>query len=214
MDKKRQFLERSQLYCVLDAQVAGYDKLFTVLGVSASAGVDIFQIRDKAGSAREIMEFSSRAIRRLNGKQLFIVNDRLDIALTSNADGVHIGQDDIPLSDARRLAGKDFIIGVSCQTLSQAIEAQENGADYIGFGSVFKTMTKPERSGMDLELLTTVIKKLTIPVFPIGGITLNNVDMVRAWGSRRSAVTREICLAEDAVSVVKRFKEKLDAVKR
>ncbi|MEW5895258.1 MAG: thiamine phosphate synthase [Candidatus Omnitrophota bacterium] len=210
MNDKGQLLRQAQLYCVLDTQVAGYEKLFDILDASAIMGVDIFQIRDKAGSARAIMEFSSRVIRRLGGKHLFIVNDRLDIALSSNADGVHVGQDDIPLSHARRLAGKNFIIGVSCQTLSQAIEAQQQGADYIGFGSVFKTLTKPERSPLDLKLLTDVKEKLSIPVFPIGGITCDNIESLLSCGYRRAAVTRAICMAADAALAAKRLKEKIN----
>ena len=141
MTDKRKLLQESRIYCVLDTQVAGYDRLFEILDCSADAGVDVFQIRDKYGSARQIVEFTRRAMKRLKGEKLFIVNDRVDLALLAGADGVHAGQDDPDVADIRSMVDKDFIIGASCQTLEQAVEAQQQGADYIGFGSVFKTLT-------------------------------------------------------------------------
>jgi len=207
MNKKSEILERSQLYCVLDAQVAGYDRLFDILDCCTDAGVDIFQIRDKGGSPHNIVEFCRRAIDRINGQQLFIVNDRVDLALMSGADGVHVGQKDMPIADVRRMAGAHLIVGASCQTLEQALLAQEQGADYIGFGSVFKTQTKPDRSPMDLQLLADVLKKISIPVFPIGGITVDNVDVLKKCGADRIAVTRALCLEEDVSGTIRRFKK-------
>lgn len=209
MNKKRALLQESRIYCVLDAQVAGYDQLFDILKCSADAGVDIFQIRDKYGSACGIMDFVKKSVDYFCGKKLFIVNDRIDIALVSNADGVHLGQDDIRINEARKITGPDMIIGVSCQTLEQAIEAQEQGADYIGFGSVFETQTKPDRLPMNLQLLKDVIKKISIPVFPIGGITVDNVNIVKECGADRVAVTRTVCLADDVLGVVQKLRDGL-----
>jgi thiamine-phosphate diphosphorylase len=209
MNNKKELLEKAQLYCVLDAQVAGYDRLFDILDRSADAGTDVFQIRDKRGSAREIIQFTKRSMARLKGERLFIVNDHLDIALIAGADGVHVGQDDISIGEARRMGGRDFIIGASCQTLAQAIDAQRQGADYIGFGSVFKTLTKPERPPMDLQLLKDVLRQVSIPVFPIGGITAENLHDLKECGVKRLAVTRAICLADDIDKAVYQLKNNL-----
>ena len=138
------------------------------------------------------------------------MNDRLDIALAADADGVHLGQEDLPLRIARQLAGHRFLIGVSCQTLKQALSAQAQGADYIGFGSVFPTLTKPERRGMDLAMLTKVVKRIKIPLFPIGGINLENLVQLRELNIRRAAVTRSICLAKNAGTVTKLLRKTLE----
>ncbi len=136
----------------------------------------------------------------------FIVNDRVDLAILAKADGVHLGQDDISYSDARKLLGPRAIIGVSCQNMEQARKAQKEGADYIGFGSVFKTKTKPERNPMDLKLLQTVLKKIEIPVYPIGGISRANIDLIVKAGSSRAAVCRDILLAKHPGQAVAEFK--------
>ena len=121
-----------------------------------------------------------------------IVNDRVDLAVLGGAAGVHLGQEDIPLKAARRMMGNQAIIGVSCQTLTHARQAEREGADYIGFGSVFKTQTKPDRSPMDLKLLQRVMREIRIPVFAIGGITCENVGRLREVGVERGAGWRDV----------------------
>ena len=208
MNAMTDLLSQARLYCVLDAQVAGYDQLFEILERSAGCGVDIFQIRDKQGSDRDIMEFTRRAVKYLNGKALFIVNDRVDLALNAQADGVHIGQHDDALKDVRCAAGSDLIVGVSCQTIPQAREAWSRGADYIGFGSVFKTQTKPGRDPMNLEMLAGVLQEAPVPVFAIGGITAERCDLLKRYGVTRVAVTRAVCCADDVCAAARTLKEK------
>lgn len=188
-------LEKARLYLVLDRAVADYPRLFKILRESYSSGVDVIQLRDKTGSSREILAFACQAVGFLRHRIPFIVNDRLDLALASGADGVHLGQDDMPVAMARRIVGSRLIIGASCQTMAQAVAAQKAGADYIGFGSVFKTLTKPDRQPMDLDLLKRVNGKIKVPVFAIGGIDQGNIAVVLNHGARRVAVTRAICLA-------------------
>ena len=114
-----------------------YDKLLEILKKAVRFyGVDIVQLRDKKGQLRETLKFAKNAVKYIKGKIPFIVNDRIDIALASEADGVHLGQDDLPIKEARKMAGKSLIIGSSCQNLLQALKAEKEGADYIGFGSV------------------------------------------------------------------------------
>jgi thiamine-phosphate pyrophosphorylase len=191
-----------KLYLILDAGVVGYDELFVKMKMAVHAGVDIVQLRDKLGTSREALKFALRALAWLRGRVLFIVNDRIDIAWISGADGVHLGQEDLPVKEARKLLGPGRIIGKSCQTLAHVREAYREGADYIGFGSVFKTQTKPERSPMDLAQLRSVVRGSRLPLFAIGGITRENVGRVTACGVSRVAVCREILLAKDIASSV------------
>lgn len=206
---KKKLLENCKLYLVLDTQVKSYNELFEIAKKSIEAGVDILQLRDKTGSAREILKFTEKVLKLTKNRIPFIINDRLDLAMVSEAKGTHLGQEDLPLNAARRLGGKPMVIGVSCQSLNHALLAQKQGADYIGLGSVFKTFTKPDRRPMNLKLLEAVIKRIQIPVFAIGGITLENVERLIALGVKRAAVCRAVCEAKDVEKVVREFKRKL-----
>ncbi len=203
MVSKKIWLKKFRLYLVLDAQVNGYDDLLKVGYEAARAGVDIIQLRDKRGSAKEIVDLASKLMKRMNPKIPLIINDRVDVAYACGADGVHLGQNDLNVALARKILGHKAIIGRSCQTWAQAKAAVEEGADYIGFGSVFKTQTKPERHPMDLKLLQKVIKNISVPVFAIGGITVDNIADLRATGVERVAVTRAISCAKNIDEAVK-----------
>jgi len=137
------------------------------------------------------------------------MNDRIDLALACGASGVHLGQEDLPLKDAQKIAGKKLIFGVSCQTLAHVRKAEQQGADYIGFGSVFKTLTKPERETMNLKLLGQVMKYARIPIFVIGGITADNIIHLQKRGVQRIAVCRAICAASDVKQMTQKFKRNL-----
>ena len=199
-------LNDAKLYLILDRQVSSYERLFEIAKRTIPAGVDIIQLRDKNGSAKEILKFSERILKLTHNHALYIINDRIDLAVTSRASGVHLGQDDIPVKLARRMMGPNALIGVSCQTLTHARRAVEEGADYIGFGSVFKTLTKPDRRLMDMKLLSRVIKNISIPVFAIGGIDLKNRTQLNSIGVYRIAVCRAICQARNLERTVKHFK--------
>lgn len=203
-------LKNSKLYLILDTAVAPYDRLLTIAQQAVDCGVDMIQLRDKNGSAEDILKFSRQMVAFLKEQIPFIVNDRVDLAMASNASGVHLGQEDLPLAIARRLMGQKALIGVSCQTLKQAVLAETQGADYIGFGSVFKTLTKPHREPMDLRLLSQVISKIKIPVFPIGGIGFKNISHLKELGVERVAICRDICLAADIKSATRCLREVLE----
>ncbi len=201
-------MRHSKLYLILDTQVNDYEEIFKIAQQALKAGVDIVQLRDKFGCDEDFLNCAYR-LRKLTHKRIpFIVNDRIDIALAVNADGVHVGQEDIPLKITRRLMGPKKIIGVSCQTYKDALAAQKEGADYIGFGSVFKTLTKPSRQPMNLNILKRVVSDMEIPVFAIGGINLQNIAQLFSIGVKHMAVCRAICLSEEVVSVVKDFKKR------
>jgi len=203
-------LKNFRLYLVLDTDVQDYARLLKIAQEAICFGVDIIQLRDKKGPAKDTLRFSQILLKSLKGKIPLIINDRLDLAIASGAQGVHLGQDDISLGMARRMMGKGAIIGVSCQTLEQAKSAQQKGADYIGFGSVFKTKTKPDRDPMDLDLFTKVMNSIKIPIFAIGGINLENVKALCERGVGRAAVCRAICEATNVPQITQQLKQILN----
>jgi thiamine-phosphate pyrophosphorylase len=158
---------------------------------ACEGGARIIQYRDKESSRKDMLRISDE-IREITRKfnSLFIVNDFIDIALMSQADGVHLGQDDIPIVRAREMTPRDFIIGVSTHSLEQAIEAEKNGADYIGIGPVFATPTKDNYSPIGLSVVEQVIKNVNISVVAIGGLNLENLDGLIEIGVRNAAILR------------------------
>jgi thiamine-phosphate pyrophosphorylase len=159
-------------------------------------GADIIQLRDKKSKKEDILK-ESFVLQRILSKAgcLFIVNDYLDIAKIADCDGLHIGQQDTSIGIARKLLGRDKIIGISCHSLTQALKAQENGADYIGLGPIFSTPTKPEYKPIGLDSIKECIKKIKIPVFVIGGINKDNLNEVLAYGAKRVVICRGVCQA-------------------
>lgn len=169
------------------------------------AGVRWIQYRDKLGTRREILRKSEklRAITR-DFDAFLIVNDHPDISLAADADGVHLGQDDLPIKVARQIMGKKRIIGISTHNPGQAVEAEGSGADYIGFGPIFQTTTKDAGSPRGIHVLQEIKSRVRIPVVAIGGITLNNVKPVFEAGADAVAVASAI-LEGDIENNVKRF---------
>lgn len=169
------------------------------------AGVKWVQYREKEKSRREVYEESVR-LRRLTKdfNAVFIVNDHADIALSVNADGVHLGQDDLPIREARKIMGRDKTIGISTHSLEQAKDAEREGADYIGFGPVFHTITKVDGIPKGTDVLQEIKRQIQIPVVAIGGINLENIRSVLDTGVDAVAVASAI-LSGDIVENVKRF---------
>jgi thiamine-phosphate diphosphorylase len=158
---------------------------------ACKAGANIVQYRDKIFMRKLLLE-NAIEIRNITNKynSIFIVNDFIDIALMSQADGVHLGQDDIPVLEARKITPKNFIIGVSTHSLRQAIKAEKEGADYIGIGPVFATPTKNYPS-IGLNKVKEVLKAVSIPVVGIGGLNLNNLSELKDIGLKNFAMIRE-----------------------
>ena len=156
------------------------------------------QLRDKISDTPSLLD-AAGALRTIlaRTKTPLIINDRLDIALIAGADGLHIGQSDVSLAIARRILGPDKIIGVSCATLPQALAAQKGGADYIGAGAVFRTPTKPEAKPLCRSQIIRMHRRLSIPLFVLGGITPRNLPGLVSMGLRRVAVCRGICRAKN-----------------
>lgn len=168
-------------------------------------GVRWVQYREKGKSRRVVYEEAVR-LRKLTQdfNAILIVNDHADIALCVNAEGVHLGQEDLPLREARKIMGKNRIVGISTHSLEQAIEAEKGGADYIGFGPVFHTTTKDAGSPKGVSMLREVKKQVTIPLVAIGGINLENIQLVLDAGADAVAVASAI-LSGEIEGNVKRF---------
>jgi len=183
-------LDAARLYFI-----CGIDRLDTV-GPALRGGVDIFQLRDKHAGDDELLRAAAVA-RRLCSEHgaLFIVNDRPDLAVAAGADGVHIGQDDMTIADARAIVGPDLLVGRSTHTPAQ-IDASA-GADYIGVGPVHATPTKLGRPAVGLELVSYAVAHGRVPFFPIGGIDAANLADVVGVGATRAAVVRAISEAAD-----------------
>ena len=136
-------------------------------------------------------------------KTLFVVNDHIDVALTANADGVHLGQDDLPIGEARKITPEGFIIGISTHSLEQALLAEKEGADYIGCGPVFSTPTKEDYIPIGLDTVKNVIGSVKIPVVAIGGLNSQNIPTLRKMGVKNFAMVRE--LQADTFNIIKQI---------
>ena len=190
--------EDVKLYCFSPGRFLRNRDPVQVVSAEIKGGADVIQLREKQISKRESLElgFKLRDLTRREGV-LFIVNDDIDLALILDADGVHLGQDDIPIRFARPLL-KQKIIGISTHTLTQVNEAVASGADYIGFGPIFETGTKEDgEDPVGLELISQITKICSIPFVAIGGIGKDNISSLVEAGCRRAAVISDIMLAPD-----------------
>lgn len=166
------------------------------------AKVRLIQLRDKTSDTAGFYKNALLIRRLLNDKALYIINDRLDIAQAARADGVHLGQDDLPVKAARAILGPHRIIGKSCHSLKQAIQAEREGVDYVSIGPIFKTPTKPGYRPAGLKVLRETCQRLKLPIVAIGGINTDNIESVRKAGARLIAVVRAICKARDIAQAI------------
>lgn len=185
------------LYAIIDSSLISLDDAGECARKLVDAGVRLVQLRAKGEGSREALK-AARAMRAATkGKALFIVNDRVDIAMLSEADGVHLGQDDIPLTEARKLMPK-AVIGVSTHNLEEALEAAALGANYISYGPIFPTKTKKDADiPKGLEGLKKLAPSVNIPIVAIGGITAETAASVIEAGASAVAVISDILLADD-----------------
>lgn len=184
-----------------------------VVQAMIDGGVKIIQYREKRPpkSIRQMLA-ECRQIREMTRKAgvLFIVNDYVDIALLSDADGVHVGQDDLPVADVRHLVGPDKLIGLSTHSPEQARQAHHDGADYIGIGPIFSTQTKDDVCDpVGLQYLEYAIANVELPFVAIGGIKLHNIEKVIQRGAKTICLVTEIVGARDVSGMVKQLNEKI-----
>lgn len=192
------------MYLITDTAASGLTNIETVR-LAISAGIKTIQLREKLLSKKDIHK-EALTIRSLTLRYgvTFIVNDHIDIALAVDADGVHLGQDDMPLKEARKIVGRRMIIGVSTHSIKQALDAEAGGADYIGLGPIFKTATKDAGKPKGIALLKKISEQINIPIAAIGGITHDNAREVLNSGTDAIAVASGI-LSGDIKKNVKRF---------
>jgi thiamine-phosphate pyrophosphorylase len=204
-------LEGLHLCAITDATlIPGRDHV-AIAEAALAGGVDMIQLRDKTGSVRDLLP-QARAIQRLCRSRgaLFIVNDRVDLALAADADGAHVGQEDLPAEDARRLLGPRRVLGVSTHNLAQADAARAAGADYIGFGPMFATGTKETGyAPRGLEALREVRRAVSFPILAIGGINLENVASVIHAGATAPAVISAVAAAPDIAAAAAAFRQRV-----
>jgi len=205
----RAAISRHAVMCVFSA-AAARDDWRDILGGLLQAGARLFQLREKDMPARNLAAHAEAflAIVRPHGG-LVVINDRADVAAGVGADGVHLGQRDLPLKQARRMLGPRAVIGASSHDLAEALDARDEGADYVGFGSMFPTTTKSIQSMATPAGLAEVVKAADIPVFPIGGIAPENVAQVAAAGARHVAVSGALLNAKDPGAAFKALQEAL-----
>jgi thiamine-phosphate pyrophosphorylase len=187
----------------------GYEAM---VRAACEGGADIIQFRDKLITGRDRYAMAARLLKICRASNvLFIVNDAIEVALAVAADGVHLGQDDLPVAEAKKLMHpmgiKNFLVGCSTHSLEQALEAERQGADYIGIGPVFATPTKPTYNPLGLELVRRVTSCVKTPHVAIGGIDATNAAEVLAAGAERVAVVRAVCGAGDIAAAAKKMKE-------
>ncbi len=209
MKSKKNLLKKSQLYLILNRQNKTGRSL-DICSDSFCDGIDLVQLRDKVNIKKDVLSFALNLSKFFSrSKTLFIVNDYVDVALSCKADGVHLGQSDTSVKEARKILGRGKIIGVSCHSLGQALKAQREGADYIGIGPVYATPTKPEYKAIGLKTLRRLKDKIRIPYFAIGDIHQGNVRDIIASGGSRIAVARAILKAKNPRASVKQLNKLL-----
>ena len=187
-----------------------------VARAAIEGGATAIQLRDKEATTRELIE-AGLALRELTREWgvAFIINDRVDVALAVDADGVHVGQDDMPAKLARKLVGPDKIVGVSASTIEEALQAEADGADYISASPVFATPTKPDAAPpTGLEGLRAIVEAVRIPVVAIGGINESNVEEVIRAGAAGVAVISAVVGAPDIAAAARRLRQRIEKTRK
>ena len=195
----------SPLYLILDPAAVGDRALIEAMKQAATGGARLFQYRDKHSAPRMLYRQAAE-LRRVaaDAGAVFLVNDRCDLAMAVDADGVHLGQDDLPLADARAILGAKTVIGLSTHTPQQVQEAAALGADYVAYGPLFHTRSKPDHEPVvGLEGLRRARALTELPLYAIGGMTVGNVEDVIATGATGVAVISAVWSAPDLPAAVK-----------
>jgi thiamine-phosphate pyrophosphorylase len=208
LTEKKSILGTVDLYPVISPPFRPSRSFVDVLTAVLAAGVKMVQLRCKNLSMREILALA-HIFRQETARagSLFMVNDYVDIALAADADGVHLGQDDLPLAVVRKVA-PDMLLGQSTHSVPEAVQAQNEGADYINLGPIFPTKTKTlSCPPLGIKGLSQISPHVKIPYTVMGGITRENIPLLLAAGARRIAVVTEITLAEDMIQQARKLRE-------
>jgi thiamine-phosphate pyrophosphorylase len=203
------------LYVITDQAIAGGLTHEEIAEQAIAGGADVIQLRDKLCGCRELCQIG-RAIRTITIKTgtVFIVNDRLDVALACGADGVHLGQDDMRVDAARQIAPPGFIIGISVGTVDEAVRAEQQGADYIAVSPIFSTDSKKDAGhGRGLDALSEIRRSVSVPVIAIGGINPDNIHEVIGAGADGVAVISAVVGSRNITAAARNLSERVSELK-
>jgi thiamine-phosphate pyrophosphorylase len=206
---------RLALHVLTDREWSRGRDMLSVAAAALDGGATVIQLRDKTASTRLLIEegLALRALTRERGA-LLIVNDRIDVALAVEADGAHVGQDDMPAELARRLLGPERILGVSAANIGEAEEAVAGGADYLGVGPIFPSLGKADAGpATGVHLLTELAQRYTTPLVAIGGITAENAPEVVRAGAAGVAVITAVVYAENITAASRQLRLAIDAAR-
>jgi thiamine-phosphate pyrophosphorylase len=200
-----------KLCLIADSQAREKKRLSMIVNQSVKSGATLVQLRGKALAIKDFLDLAFEIRDILRPKKIpFLINDRIDVALACDADGVHLGQEDLPLQRARKILGKNRLIGISANSFFEALDAEKNGADYIGVGPIFFTPSKKEPGQiLGLSGLKAIREKVSIPILAIGGINKENVKGVIQAGADGIAVISAIMSADDAIKATRELKDSI-----
>ena len=212
MSDKLRKLSECQLYGILDLSYIDNSDAVSVADAMIEGGVDLIQLRGKERPIEELVDLAA-ALHELTARSAtpLIVNDHTEIAVKVPVQGVHVGQDDDAVADVRRRVDRKILIGKSTHSLEQALAAQREDADYIGFGPIFATPTKPDSQPIGLKEIEGVHRNVVLPIFCIGGIKIDNLERVITAGARRVAIVSGLLKAVDIAEYARNCKDLLNS---
>ena len=203
--------EALRLYLVTNRYQDSLENFLEKVEMACRSGITIIQLREKNLTTNQYYQLAKQVKEITDAYQVpLIIDDRLDVCLAVDAAGLHIGDDELPVSVARKVLGPEKILGVTAKTVKRAFEAEEAGADYLGTGAIFPTTTKENAPITLISTLKTICQTVAIPVVAIGGLTSENIDQLAATGIAGVAVVRDLMQAEDIEAKTQAFLTKLD----
>ena len=202
-----------RLYLVTNRYQDSVESFLEKIETACRSGVTIVQLREKNLTTNQYYQLAKQVKEITDAYQVpLIIDDRLDVCLAVDAAGLHIGDDELPVSVARQVLGPDKILGVTAKTVKRALEAEEGGADYLGTGAIFPTTTKENAPITLISTLKTICQRVAIPVVAIGGLTSENIEQLIDTGIAGVAVVRDLMQAEDIEAKTQAFLTKLDDI--
>ena len=205
--------ESLKLYLVTNRYQDSLECFLEKVDTACRSGVSIIQLREKNLTTNQYYQLAKQVKEITDAYQVpLIIDDRLDVCLAVDAAGLHIGDDELPVSVARKVLGPEKILGVTAKTVKRALEAETSGADYLGTGAIFPTTTKENAPITLISTLKTICQTIAIPVVAIGGLTSENIDQLTGTGIAGVAVVRDLMQAEDIEAKVHAFLTKLDDI--
>ena len=205
--------EALRLYLVTNRYQDSLESFLKKVETACRSGVTIVQLREKNLTTNQYYQLAKQVKEITDVYQVpLIIDDRLDVCLAVDAAGLHIGDDELPVSVARQVLGPEKILGVTAKTVKRALEAEEGGADYLGTGAIFPTTTKENAPITLISTLKTICQTVAIPVVAIGGLTSENIDQLIGTGIAGVAVVRDLMQAEDVEAKTQAFLTKLDDI--